>query len=111
LAEFPLALLTDLASKETHVGWIGDSTELEHLLGDLLHDARRFCEISRTTDAPSNAKQREAIGEFCAAIELLKQILADYDHSNIADLFESDPHWQLIRERAANVLKAFEPLR
>lgn len=109
MAEFPLALIVDLASQETQVGWAADRTQLEQSLGDLLHDARTFCQIARTTDAPSSARQREAIREFCAAMESLEAMLADYDHSNITDHFERDPRWQLVRVRAANVLQAFEP--
>ncbi len=111
MAEFPLELLEDMASKEAQVRWIVHGSAEEYLLPEeLLHDAGRFCEMAIKIDTPSSARQRAAIANLCEALRDMPDILASYDRSNIQDLVEHDADWNLIRERAAAVLKAFEPL-
>ncbi|KQU08369.1 hypothetical protein [Rhizobium sp. Leaf453] len=109
MAELPVYLLEYMASKEAQVRWIVHGTAAEYLVPEeLLHDAARFCEITIKIDAPSSAKQRAAIANLCEALRDMPDILASYDRSNIEALVQQDADWHLIRERAAEVLKAFE---
>lgn len=111
MPEFPLELLEDLASKEAQMRWIVNGDADEYLTPEeLLHDATRFCEMAAKINAPSTARQRAAVSNLRDAVRDLPDILAEYDRSNIATLIENDPDWDHVRERAADVLKAFEPL-
>lgn len=111
MAEFPLELLRGMASKEAQVRWIVHGNTDEYLTPEeLLNDAWRFCEMAAKINAPSTARQRPAIRELRTAIEASGDFLANYVRSNVSTLIEADPHWLLIRDRAADVLKAFEPL-
>lgn len=111
MPEFPLNLLRDLASKEAQIRWIVEGDANEYLLPEeLLNDAFRFCEIAAKIDAPSTARQREAIRVLQTTLQSLGDLLDSYDRSNISVLIEADPNWLLLRERAADVLRAFEPL-
>lgn len=106
---FPLELLEDMASKEAQVRLIINGDVNEYLLPEeLLHNAARFCELAAKIDAPSTPHQRSAIASLCETMRNLPDIVANYDRANIATLIEIDPHWRLIRERAAGVLRAFE---
>jgi hypothetical protein len=111
MSDFPLALIEDMASKEAQVRWIVNGDANEYLVPDeMLHEAVRFCELAAKAEGPSTARQRAAIASLCEVLKGAPDFLRDYDRSNIADLIDRDPHWNLIRERAADVLAAFAPL-
>lgn len=111
MAEFPIELIKGLASKEEQVRLIINGNANEYLLPEeLLNEAWRFCEMAANCDAPSTPRQRVAIEALRSALDDPYDFLANYDRSSIAALIEADPHWLLLRERAADVLKAFEQL-
>lgn len=111
MAEAPLALIEDLASKEAQVRWIIGGTKEEYILPEeLLSDGLRFCRTALASDNPTTPRQRDTIRALQSAIDEAGDFLDGYDRSNISVLIENDASWDAIRRRAREVLQAFAPL-
>jgi hypothetical protein len=111
MAEAPLALIEDLASKEAQVQWIIGGTTEEYLLPEeLLSDGLRFCQAALASDNPSTSRQRDTVRALRSAIDEAGDFLDGYNRSNIYRLIEDDANWDAIRRRARDVLQAFAPL-
>jgi hypothetical protein len=111
MAEAPLALIEDLASKEAQIRWIVGGTKEEYILPEeLLSDGLRFCQAALASDIPSTSRQRDTVLALQSAIDEAADFLDGYDRSNISELVEVDARWDAIRRCAKDVLQAFAPL-
>ena len=111
MAEAPLELIADLASKEAQVRWIVGGTKDDYILPEeLLNEGLRFCRMTLASDNPTTSRQRDTVRALFFAIDKAGNFLDQYDRSNISKLVEDDANWDTIRQRANDVIRAFSPL-
>jgi len=111
MAEAPLELIEDLASKDAQLRWIVGGTKDEYILPEeLLNDGLRFCRMTLASANPTTARQRDAVRALRSAIDDAGNFLDRYDRSNISSLVDDDANWGAIRQRASDVIQAFSPL-
>lgn len=107
MAEYPTHLLEALASRELQLRYIVGATKDEYILpSELLDNAWHFCE--RIDGHPSTDLTQDQIESVGRLKEAIQSLSATVDRDISADeLINSDPCWEVLRNRAAETISVF----
>ncbi|CAN5814330.1 hypothetical protein BH11PSE1_BH11PSE1_16710 [soil metagenome] len=110
MSEPPTWLLETLASKAEQVRFMIGGSKDEFLdPNDLLNDAWHFCERAKKPEAWNGLSedQQQKTAYLEVALGQHGHCLEGYNRSTIGTLVEADLNWQLLRQAAADTLRAF----